>query len=143
MKKIILLMVPLLLMGCGDEDDNNDDPIIGSWELITEEHYLNDIYEFRACIEEGYPNVIEYFVNGKYNSQFWECQLELDGTVTIGDTGTTVGGQWNQIGELGYYLVFDPNEDEPNEEVSYFEFNNDFSQFSFDNGEYISVFERR
>ena len=61
----------------------------------------------------------------------------------MNDTGATEGGIWKQVGEGGNYLISDPNEDEPNEEVIYLEFNNDFSQFSFDNGEYISTFERQ
>ena len=142
----MLLTMPLLLLGHGGENNpvfDPDKPLLGSWKLINEEHYLIDNPEFRTCIEEGYPNVIEFFANGNYNSQFWECQLELDGTLTRGDMRTTVGGFWKQKGELGYYLISDPNEDEQNEEYSYFEFNNDFSQFSIDNGEYISIFERQ
>ena len=150
MKKLILLLMPLMLIGCGDDDgDNNDtafdpnEPLIGSWELIIEDHYLVENVDFRACIEEGYPNVSEFFANGTYNDHFWECRENSDGSVTMDDSGATEGGIWKQVGEAGNYLISDPNEDEPNEEVIYLEFNNDFSQFSFDNGEYISTFERQ
>ena len=60
----MLLTMPLLLLGHGGENNpvfDPDKPLFGSWKLINEEHYLIDNPEFRTCIEEGYPNVIEFF----------------------------------------------------------------------------------
>ena len=145
MKKIILLCIPLLLIGCGDSDENANDPLIGKWKQISETRYFFEegVYYGRACLDEGYPSVAEFFSDGTYNDQFWECMDNGDGTVEIEEYTPTIGGTWEQVGAAGNYLIFDPNEEEPNEEIAFLEFNSDFSQFSNDNGEYIVVFERQ
>jgi hypothetical protein len=55
----------------------------------------------------------------------------------------SVGGNWEQIGSEGNYLFFDPADEEPNEEINYFEFSSDKSQFTHDTGEVIQVWQRQ
>ena len=50
---------------------------------------------------------------------------------------------WEQVGDPGNYLIYDPTDEEPNEEVAYLEFNNDNSQFTTDTGEVIQIWERQ
>lgn len=137
--------MPLLLIGCGDSDENPNDPLIGSWKQISQTVYFFEegITSGRACIEEGYPSVAEFFSDGTYNDRFWECSDNGDGTVRIEEWTPTIGGTWEQVGAAGNYLIFDPNEEEPNEEIIFLEFNADFSQFADDSGENITTWERQ
>lgn len=154
MKKVLYLLLPLFMISCGDGDGNENgnsnvdpnDPLIGSWKQISFEFYatlLEGEQTGRACIEEGYPSEAQFFSDGTFNDQFWECSDNPDGTVEIEEWDPTEGGTWEQVGEAGNYLITDPNEEEPNDEVAYLEFNADFSRFSDDNGESITTWERQ
>ena len=148
------------MIGCEDSDGSENvncnanpdvnvdpnDPLIGSWKQISFEFYgtlLEGETTGRACIEEGYPSEAQFFSNGTFNDRFWECTDNSDGTVEIEEWDPTQCGTWEQVGVAGNYLIVDPNEEEPNDEVAYLEFNADFSQFANDNGESISTWERQ
>ena len=49
----------------------------------------------------------------------------------------------NKLDAQGNYLFFDPADEEPNEEIVYFEFSSDKSQFTHDTGEVIQIWERQ
>ena len=161
MKKIIiLLMLPLLLIGCGDGDgdgnnNNNDttidpnEPIIGAWQQISEERYFFEegTTYGRACLEELDPELpSEFFAysNGMLDMYFYECSGgngEFDPVRS--EELFSLGGNWEQVGSQGNYLFFDPADEEPNEEINYFVFSSDKSQFTHDTGEVIQIWERQ
>ena len=160
MKKIIiLLMLPLLLIGCGDGDgdgNNNstafdpNEPMIGAWQQISEERYVfeeDGSNNGRACLGEldpELPSKIFAYSNGKLDMYFYEC---IGGTNEFDPVRSeellSLGGNWEQIGSQGNYLFFDPADEEPNEEIVYFEFSSDKSQFTHDTGEVIQIWERQ
>jgi hypothetical protein len=159
MKKIIiLLMLPLLLIGCGDDDgdgNNNstafdpNEPMIGAWQQISEERYFfeDGSNNGRACLGEldpELPSKIFAYSNGKLDMYFYEC---IGGTNEFDPVRSeellSLGGNWEQIGSQGNYLFFDPADEEPNEEIVYFEFSSDKSQFTHDTGEVIQIWERQ
>tara|TARA_B110001469_G_C9641949_1_gene323054 strand:+ start:2837 stop:3325 length:489 start_codon:yes stop_codon:yes gene_type:complete len=162
MKKIIiLLMMPLLFIGCGDGDgdgdgnnNNNDttfdsnEPMIGSWQQISEVRYLFEegIGYGRACLGEldpELPSKIFAYSNGKLDMYFYECTGGDEFNPVQSEELLSLGGNWEQIGSQGNYLFFDPADEEPNEEIVYFEFSSDKSQFTHDTGEVIQIWERQ
>lgn len=154
MKKIILFCIPLLVVGCGDGDGNSsnvdpNDPIIGVWEIISEERYVfeNGINNGRACLDESDPELPSQqhiYSNGKADLYFYECS---EGDDPFDPVRTEelflLDGNWEQIGSAGNYLFYDPTDEEPNDETVYFEFNNDNSQFTHDTGEVIEIWQRQ
>jgi hypothetical protein len=156
MKKIILLCITLLLVGCGDGDgDGNssnvdpNDPIIGVWEIISEERYVfeNDTNYGRACLNESDPELPSQFYvysNGKADLYIYECSGG-DGPFNPVQTEElfSLDGNWEQIGGVGNYLFYDPTDEVPNDEIFYCEFNNDNSQFTHDTGEVIQIWQRQ
>ena len=157
MKKIILLMIPLLLIGCGDGDgdgNNNgtafdpNEPMIGSWQQISEERYLFEegIGYGRACLGEldpELPSKIFAYSNGKLDMYFYECDGGGEFNPVRSEELFSLGGNWEQVGSQGNYLFFDPADEEPNEEINYFVFSGDKSQFTHDTGEVIQIWERQ
>ena len=157
MKKLLLLLVPVMLLRCGDGDgednvniiEDPNQPMIGEWQQISELRY-----EFeegtgygRACLGEldpELPSKIFAYSNGKLDMYFYECtggNGEFDPVQS--EELFSVGGNWEQIGTQGNYLFFDPADEEPNEEINYFEFSSDKSQFTHDTGEVIQVWQRQ
>jgi hypothetical protein len=62
----------------------------------------------RACIEEGYPSEAQFFSDGTFNDQFWECSDGQDGTVEIEEWDPTEGGTWEQVGEAWKLFNYRP-----------------------------------
>ena len=157
MKKLLLLLVPVMLLRCGDGDgDDNvniiedpNQPMIGEWQQISELRYdfEEGTGDGRACLGEldpELPSKIFDYSNGKLDMYFYECtggNGEFDPVQS--EELFSVGGNWEQIGSEGNYLFFDPADEEPNEEINYFEFSSDKSQFTHDTGEVIQVWQRQ
>tara|TARA_Y100000385_G_scaffold41185_1_gene38364 strand:- start:277 stop:753 length:477 start_codon:yes stop_codon:yes gene_type:complete len=158
MKKIILLYLSLLLVGCGgsdgDENNNNNnidpnDPIIGVWEIISEERYVfeNDTGYGRACLNESDPELPSQFrvySNGKADLYTYECSGgDSPSNPVQTEELFSLDGNWEQIGGDGSYLFYDPTDEVPNDEIFYCEFNNDNSQLTHDTGEVIQIWQRQ
>jgi hypothetical protein len=152
MKKIILFIMPLMLLGCGDGDGNNNstafdpnEPMIGAWQIISEERYLFEeaVTHGRACLGEldpELPSEIFAYSNRKLDMYFYECSGE---NPVRSEELFSLGGNWEQIGSQGNYLFSDPADEEPNEEIVYFEFSSDKSQFTHNTGEVIQTWQRQ
>ena len=158
MKKIIILLVlPFLLIGCGDGDgdgNNNsttydpNEPMIGSWQQFSEERYFfeEERNYGRTCLGEldpELPSKIFAYSNGKLDMYFYECSGGDEFSPVRSQELFSLGGNWEQIGSQGNYLFFDPAEEEPNEEITYFEFSSDNSRFTHDTGEVIQIWKRQ
>ena len=159
MKKLLLLVVPVMLLGCGDGDGDGGDnfntnedpnqPMIGEWQQIYEERYEFEegTRDGRACLREydpELPSKIFAYSNGKLDMYFYECSGgdgEFDPVRS--EELFSLGGNWEQIGSQGNYLFFDPADEEPNEEINYFEFSSDKSQFTHDTGEVNQIWQRQ
>jgi len=157
MKKLLLLLVPVMLLRCGDGDgednvniiEDPNQPMIGEWQQISELRYEFEegTGDGRACLGEldpELPSKIFAYSNGKLDMYFYECtggNGEFDPVQS--EELFSVGGNWEQIGSEGNYLFFDPADEEPNEEINYFEFSSDKSQFTHDTGEVIQVWQRQ
>ena len=159
MKKLLLLLVPVMLLGCGDGDGDGGDnfntnedpnqPMIGEWQQIYEERYEFEegTRDGRACLREydpELPSKIFAYSNGKLDMYFYECSGgdgEFDPVRS--EELFSLGGNWEQIGSQGNYLFSDPADEEPNEEIVYFEFSSDKLQFTHDTGEVIQTWQRQ
>lgn len=156
MKQVLYLLLPLLMISCGGDSDENgntnvdpNDPLIGLWEIISEERYIfedNTSYG-RACLGEldpEFPSQIRVYSNGKADLYIYECYGGDNSSNPVqSEELFSLDENWEQVGDPGNYLIYDPTDEEPNEEVAYLEFNNDNSQFTTDTGEVIQIWERQ
>jgi hypothetical protein len=158
MKKILFLFIPLMLIGCGDGDgDGNgngntnvdpNDPLIGQWEIISETRYFFEegMGYGRACLGELDPELPSRILirsNGRADLFIYECVGGDSASNPVqSEELFSLDGFWEQVGAPGNYLLYDPTDEEPNDEIAYLEFNNDFSRFTTDTGEVVQIWER-
>ncbi|MHA7055598.1 lipocalin-like domain-containing protein [Aquimarina sp. M1] len=113
MKKLILLLTvsfSILAISCSNDDDGNQDPIIGSWKL-SQEFENGELITSDPCDLEG---VVIFSEDGSLRSEFYEengdgnCELAPDGV----DTGT-----WINSGDNVYSFTVDGDTSE--EEINF------------------------
>ncbi|TDQ29895.1 lipocalin family protein [Tenacibaculum caenipelagi] len=113
-KNLILTIAMFSLFSCSSDDENNTDPIVGTWYLFSENNE-----EVSTC---GQKNTMTFNENGTYSETYYYTD-ESDNCVSGGGDE----GNWSNKGKENYGLIPSLENTEGTTKIVFSDNNNTFT----------------